>query len=111
MEDLSGYEILTGDWPELNAEEGLQTPLTELLNEISDVYTPYMLANEQSILSGKNTLKTEIDGRDWEQAPFPYHIKCLNKLREEYSNLGSKNKLIFNKLISKTQFTSLFKED
>ena len=110
MEDLSGYELLNDDWLELDGKSGLPNPLAELLSEISDVYTPYMLSNEQCILSGQNTLKTKIHGRDWEQTPFPYHIKCLNKLREEYLNLDSDNTMYFNSLISKTQLPSLFKE-
>ena len=109
MEDLSGYELLNDDWLELDGESRLPNPLAELLSEISDVYTPYMLSNEQCILSGQNTLKTKIHGRDWEQTPFPYHIKCLNKLREEYLHLNSDNSLYFNSLISKTQLPSLFK--
>ena len=111
MEDLSGYELLDDDWLELDGERGLPAPLSQLLSEISDVYTPYMLSNEQCVLSGQNTLITEIDGRDWEQAPFPYHIKCLEKLREEYSNLSVENNIIFSSLIDKTQLLSLFMKD
>ena len=110
MEDLSGYELLNDDWLELDGESGLPNPLADLLSEISDVYTPYMLSNEQCILSGQNTLNTKIHGRDWEQTPFPYHIKCLNKLREEYLNLNSKNTIYFKSLIGETQLPSLFNE-
>ena len=111
MEDLSGYELLDDDWLELDGKRGLLTPLAELLSEISDTYAPYMLSNEQCVLSGQNTLKTEIDGRDWEQIPFPYHVKCLNTLRDEFCRLNESNRITFMRIVNKTNLLSLFPAD
>ena len=109
MEDLSGYELLKEDWLEIDREEGLSASLVGFLSEIGNVYAPYMLANEESIKSGESMLRTKIDGQDWEQTPFPYHAKCLNKLREEYCQLDENKMLLFNALLDKTKLTSLFK--
>ena len=109
MEDLSGYELLKEDWLKIDQEEGLPAILVGLLSEIGSVYAPYMLANEESIMSGESMLRTKIDGRDWEQTPFPYHAKCLNKLRDEYRALDEEKNIIFNNLVDKTKLISLFK--
>ena len=109
MEDLSGYELLKEDWLEIERDEGFPASLTGLLTEIASVYAPYMLANEESIRFGESMLRTKIDGVDWEQTPFPYHLKCLNKLRDEYYNLDEDKINKFNHLVNKTKLTSLFK--
>ena len=108
MEDLSGYELLMDDWLELSEEAGIPAPLLDLLNELGSVYVPYILANEQSIDSGQSMLRVEIDGWNWEQAPFPYHAKCLKQLRDEYLKLDENNTILFNSLLNKTQLISLF---
>tara|TARA_B100001094_G_scaffold290784_1_gene308632 strand:+ start:968 stop:2032 length:1065 start_codon:yes stop_codon:yes gene_type:complete len=107
MEDLSGYELLKDDWLSIE-EEGLPDSLAELLSEIGDVYAPYMLANEESVKLGDGMLRAQIGGRDWEQTPFPYHAKCLKKLRDEYSELDEENRILFRGLADKTKLTSLF---
>ena len=111
LEDLSGYELLEEDWLELQVEEGLATPMNELLSEIGNVYTPYMLANEECIKSGQKTLRAVINGRNWEQTPFPYHAKCLDQLRAEYHKLNQKNRIDFKTIVNKTNLFSLFQNN
>ena len=109
LEDLSGFELLEGDW--LEVEGSLTEPMSDLLSEIGNVYTPYMLANEQCIKSGQGMLRTVIDGRDWEQAPFPYHAKCLDQLRAEFYKLNEINQNNFKQIAEKTNLFSIFFTD
>ena len=81
------------------------------MSEIGNVYTPYMLANEECIKSGQGMLRTVIDGRDWEQAPFPYHAKCLDQLRAEFYKLSEKNQNKFKKIADKTNLFAIFFTD
>ena len=70
-----------------------------------------MLANEECIKSGQGILRTVIDGRDWEQAPFPYHAKCLDQLRAEFYKLSEINQNNFKQIADKTNLFSIFFTD
>jgi hypothetical protein len=47
-----------------------------------------MLANAQALDQGLDNVQTEVEGRSWEQEPFPYQGKCLQWLRVEYARLS-----------------------
>ena len=41
--------------------------------------------------SSKVKWSAEILGREWEQRTFPYQVKCLKWIREEFRSLGDKH--------------------
>ncbi|MDA1370685.1 MAG: glutathione S-transferase C-terminal domain-containing protein [Proteobacteria bacterium] len=86
LEDLSGYAPLEGDWLQM---EALPESLVSLLAEVGRVYVPYLLANAQAVANGASRIQTSIDGRPWEQSPFPYHSKCLQWISDEYEKLDN----------------------
>ena len=111
MEDLSGFEILDDDWPfESRPAEELELPksLLDILLEIGKTYIPYLLANEQAIKSNKDLLKTEIEGLEWVQKPFPYQFKCLQTLRDEFQQLSIEQRKGFKNIFLGIGISELF---
>ena len=103
LEDLSGYEILDSDWATQNTDtRSLVSMLNPLLTEIGKIYIPYLLSNEIAVRSESKMMKATIDGREWEQKPFPYQVKCLQALREEFNHLNPQQKEEFNEIITET---------
>lgn len=86
VDDLSGIEPEESQWLTL---EQMGERLHDLLAEVGRVYVPALLANAAAIMSGKDTMETTIDGRDWIQPTFPYQAKCLNWIRAEYDSLDT----------------------
>jgi glutathione S-transferase len=85
MEDLSGLEPDADDFVDADV---LPDTLKALLGEIGRTYVPVMLANARALDQGLDRVETEVDGKPWEQQPFPYQGKCLQWLRVEYARLG-----------------------
>jgi len=89
MEDQSGLEPGVGDW---NEPGTLPDTLGGILREIGRVYVPALLANEQALAAGDKTWETEIDGARWTQQSFPYQLKCLHWIREQYRSLSASDR-------------------
>lgn len=89
MEDLSGFETLPNDWISTSS---FPETLKNIFKEIGEVYVPYLLANEQSVLNKTNLMETEIGGRPWQQEPFQYQVKCLGWIRDIYDELNEEGK-------------------
>ncbi|NCN84247.1 MAG: glutathione S-transferase [Sphingomonadales bacterium] len=89
MDDLSGHK--DGEW----LAEAQYGSLHGLLSEIGRTYAPFLIANAKAVQSGAETFETKIDGRKWQQPPFPYQAKCLVALRDAYQALsaGSRNRV------------------
>ncbi len=97
LEDLSGYETLQGDWLESRA---LPDSLMKIMDEIGRLYAPYLLSNADAVAKKKEYFQLELDGKQWEQAPFPYQVKCLQWIREEYSALSEAEQEEVTELVS-----------
>ncbi len=89
VEDLSGLEPEPGDWFQ---REALPDTLHNLLAEAGRVYVPVMLANARAVDSGSETVLAEVDGRPWEQRPFPYQAKCLQWIRQAFARLDEEDR-------------------
>ncbi len=89
MDDLSGHK--DGAW----LAEAQYGSLHGLLSEIGRTYAPFLIANAKAVQSGTENFETKIDGRKWQQPPFPYQAKCLVALRDAYQALsaGSRNRV------------------
>ena len=85
IEDLSGYEVGEDDW--ITSSDALPDSLQALLQEVSRTHMPQLLANGRAVLDGAEQLTTVIDGQDWTQPSFPYQLKCLKWIRDEYEGL------------------------
>lgn len=85
MEDLSGCEPAATDWC---APDELPSTTRELLMEIGRVHVPLLLANADALARGDERVRAVIDGRPWEQQPFPYQGKCLAWLRRDHAALS-----------------------
>lgn len=107
VDDLSGLEPAAGDWFDAHA---LPDTLAGLLAEIGRTYVPALLANAAAIDSGAELVKTEIDGREWVQQPFPYQAKCLQWLRQEYVRLEADERARVDGLLEGSGCEALFRK-
>jgi glutathione S-transferase len=88
-EDLSGLEPEAQDWFQ---REELPDTLHDLLAEVGRVYVPVMLANAQAVESGDELVRAQVDGKRWEQLPFPYQAKCLQWIRQAFARLDGEDR-------------------
>lgn len=89
MEDLCGLEPEDDDFV---SGDNFPETLTALLKELGKTYVPVMLANAAAINEGLDIVKTEVEGKEWTQEPFPYQAKCLQWLRIEYAKLDEEDR-------------------
>ena len=87
-EDLSGIEPDSEDWI---SEAELPETVKRIFCEIGKTNVPTMLMNEEAFNSGKEKWSAEILGCEWEQRTFPYQVKCLKWIRDEFRSLGDKD--------------------
>ncbi len=105
LEDLSGYELLEGDWSGLWP---LPKSVVGILEEVGRLYAPYLIANAEAVANNEELLKLTLDGRAWEQVPFRYQVKCLQWIREEYSNLSQTESVEVQGVLQETGLDQLF---
>ena len=89
MEDLSGLEPQDSDW---NNPDEIPETLRGILNEVGRMYAPALLANAGALQAGEKVWEAEIDGATWTQQTFPYQVKCLQWINEQYQALSSKDR-------------------
>jgi hypothetical protein len=106
MEDLSGQEVVEGDWTSANALPG---SLRGLLTEVGRFHAPFLLANADALERGADRVETEIAGRPWIQKPFPYQRKCLAWLRESFAKLDADARASVDGLLEGTGCEVLFR--
>ena len=107
VEDLSGLEATDADW---TPRDAVPETLRALLVEVGRVYAPFLLANAAALERGDAQVECEIDGRKWVQKPFPYQVKCLRWLREQYTVLGSGDRSAVDALLAGTGCEALFRD-
>ena len=105
-EDLSGLDPSENDWIDTAS---LPNTINLLLKEIGATYVPTMLANENAFKKGEEKWETKLGGLSWSQRTFPYQVKCLNWLREEYQSLTISEKNEVDFLINNTGCEALLK--
>lgn len=102
MDDLSGHK--GGDWLSDDQYGSLQ----KLLSEIGRTYAPFLIANAEAVQSGAENVEAMIDGRKWQQPPFPYQAKCLVALRDAYQALSGESRTQIDELLTGTGCKTLF---
>ncbi len=98
-EDLSGLEVANAEFVEVDQ---LPTTLKALLTEVGRTYVPVMLANAEALDQGLEMVSTVVEGKTWEQQPFPYQGKCLQWLRVEYARLSTDDRARVDALLAGT---------
>ena len=96
VEDLSGLEPKETDWIE---SDQIPETLSEIFKEIGRTYAPFLLANSEAVVAGKEEWESEIDGKLWKQMTFVYQAKCLTWIREEFGKLDDEQKSKVLKLL------------
>ena len=89
MEDLSGLDVTDDGFVDV---DNLPVALKALFTEVGRTYVPVMLANAQALDQGLEKVETVVEGKPWEQEPFPYQGKCLQWLRIEYARLSEEDR-------------------
>ena len=99
MEDLSGVEPGEADWI---SRDNVPATLKDLFVEMGRVYVPVMLANARAVMQGAKKVETEVDGLPWVQEPFPYQVKCVKWIGEEYGKLDDAARQAVSSVIAGT---------
>lgn len=107
MEDLSGLEPSAGDFVVADA---LPDTLKALLTEVARTYVPVMLANAAALDQGLETVDAVVEGKPWQQQPFPYQGKCLQWLRIEYARLAEDDRARVDAMLAGTGCEALVAE-
>ena len=80
--------------------DNIPNSLIEIFNEVGKVYIPCLIANASAYKSGDEVWETSIDGEIWKQKTFPYQVKCLNWIKDEFNKLSADDKKTTLNLIS-----------
>lgn len=107
MEDQSGWEPEPDGF--IAADEVPET-LTELLKELGRTYVPVMMANAAALEQGLESVRCEVQGKEWVQEPFPYQGKCLQWLRIEYARLSDDDRVRVDEILAGTGCELLVRE-
>ena len=99
MEDQCGWE--PDDHGFVGSEDFPDT-LKDLLREVGRTYVPVMLANAAAIDQGLEQVELTVEGKPWQQEPFPYQAKCLQWLRIEYAKLDETDRERVDGLLANT---------
>lgn len=105
VEDLSGLEPGDGGWI---SREALPDSLRSLFAEVGRFYAPFLLANAEALARGADRVECTIDGRPWQQKPFPYQARCLGWLREGYAALAPGDRRAVDAFVAGTGCEALF---
>ncbi len=104
-EELSGLTVEDEDWID---RDSVPETLIALLREVGRLYVPFLLANAAALERGAEKMDALIDGRRWEQKPFPYQGKCLRWLREAHEELSPTDRSAVGVLLNGTGCEALF---
>ena len=74
--------------------------LIEIFNEVGKVYIPCLIANAKAFENGDDIWETSIDGSIWKQKTFPYQVKCLKWIKDEFNKLSTDNKKLTLRLLA-----------
>jgi hypothetical protein len=83
----------------------LPDTLLALLGEMATLYIPYLKVNAEAVISGAELVDAEVDGRPYQQNPFPYQAKCLQWIGAQYGALSSDDKTRLAELTHGTGLT------
>ncbi len=79
--------------------DNIPDSLIQIFNEVGKVYIPCLIANAKAYENGDEVWETTIDGSIWKQKTFPYQVKCLNWIKDEFDKLSANDKKTTQDLI------------
>ncbi|MBU2644758.1 glutathione S-transferase C-terminal domain-containing protein [bacterium] len=106
LDDASGLE--EGEW--IDPTQSLPLSVIRLLKMAGDVYLPFLIANAEALNKGEETFSVTLMNRMYQQGTFKYQLKCLNWLREEYSQLQGAPKERVDLVLSETGCLPFFSQ-
>jgi len=72
--------------------DNIPDSLIQIFNEVGKVYIPCLIANAKAYENGDEVWETTIDGSIWKQKTFPYQVKCLDWIKDEFNKLSANDK-------------------
>jgi glutathione S-transferase len=101
IDDMSG---INGEWETETA--GADAPfapiITAWLQQVGEIYMPFLLANAAAIAAGDETFSITAMGLPYTQGVFKYQVKCLADLRARYAALDNAARAKVDPLLAHT---------
>ncbi len=97
IDDMSG---ITGEWDK--AEAPFAPIITAWLQQVGEIYMPFLLANAAAIEAGEDSFHITAMGLPYTQGVFKYQVKCLADLRTRYAALDANARARIDPLLAET---------
>src|SRR6516162_7959501 len=97
LDDASGVE---GAWS--SREQALGKWAEALLQIAGELYLPFLVANAEAFAKGFERLEIRVWGLPYMLAPFKYQVKCLERLRSQFADLGAEDQAALKPILSRT---------
>ncbi len=69
--------------------DAIPADLGPLLGDVSEIYLPYLAANELAYAKGEQQVRYRVQGVDWSEPVKPYRVWCLDRLRRRRAGLDA----------------------
>jgi glutathione S-transferase len=101
IDDMSG---INGQWDtEIAGGDAPFAPIiTAWLEQVGEIYMPFLLANAAAIEAGDETFSITAMGLPYTQGVFKYQVKCLADLRARYTALDNAARAKVDPLLAQT---------
>jgi glutathione S-transferase len=97
IDDMSG---INGEWDKADAP--FAPIITAWLQQVGEIYMPFLLANAAAIAAGEDSFRITAMGLPYTQGVFKYQLKCLADLRVRYAALDAKAQARIDPLLAQT---------
>ena len=97
IDDMSG---ITGEWDK--ADSPFAPIITAWLQQVGEIYMPFLLANAAAIAAGEDSFRITAMGLPYTQGVFKYQVKCLADLRARYAALDTNAQARIDPLLAQT---------
>jgi glutathione S-transferase len=97
IDDMSG---ITGEWDKADAP--FAPIITAWLQQVGEIYMPFLLANAAAIEAGEDSFHITAMGLPYTQGVFKYQVKCLADLRARYTALDAHARARIDPLLAQT---------
>jgi hypothetical protein len=101
IDDMSG---INGEWDTetVGADAPFAPIITAWLQQVGEIYMPFLLANAAAIEAGEDSFRITAMGLPYTQGVFKYQVKCLADLRARYAALDAKARARIDPLLAQT---------